>query len=255
MIWNFNGMNWIGTQINRVQAMKKAAFLYCPGPSLAGIHEPVIYRPGIFTAAINTAYPKISRPDVWIGGDNPISQHPNLMYESFQKIFQGGLSAEDEKHNDIALRSYFNTHFVDVGSNEFPSRGRADNQTPSSLCWRRSTFLLTLDYLIECGFIRIYLVGCDFGGKTDYWYGDILEPEQRASNVALHDTILRTLVASIRKVEEIGVTLISCTPDSPLNHSLLEYVPIYMALERETINKETPDFKFQHIMSLRDIGK
>ena len=245
MIWQFNGIEWVGTQINRVQAMKKAAFLYCPGPSLAGIDDRQIYKPGVFTAAINTAYPKISRPDVWIGGDNPISQHPNLMYESFQKIFQGGLSSETEKHNDIPLRSYFNTHFVDAGQKDFPSRGS------SELCWKRSTFLMALDYLIECGFIRIYLVGCDFGGKTDYWYGDILEPGQRASNVALYDTILRTLVASIRKVEEIGVTLISCTPDSPLNHSLLQYVPIYMALQREAINKEAPDFKFQHITSLR----
>jgi hypothetical protein len=243
MIWTYSN-GYQGRPVKMSQALSRAAFLCCPGPSLAGVEERKLFRPGIFVAAINSAYPKLLRPDIWIGGDTPECYHPNLMSESFPKFFQGGVS--ETKFGDLyALRYAFNTHFIDANQNTFMSDPKSE-----TISFPRATFLFALEFLIKTGFRKIYLVGCDFGGVRDYWHDGHLTKELAEANRRVHEYCVSEVHKKIDVIEQY-TKLYSCSTPSPINCDRIPFVPIYQAIDREAVNYAAPDFEFKHILEIK----
>ena len=244
MIHAYASGDWRNRPIRMSQASSRAAFLCCPGPSLAGVDEKQFFRPGIFVAAINSAYPKLLRPDIWIGGDTPECYHPNLMHESFPKFFQGGNT--EYKFEDLhSLKYAFNTHFIDVKSTAFMSDMNSD-----FVSFPRSTFLMALELLIKMGFKKIYLVGCDFGGERDYWHKDHLSKEFAEVNAGVHRYCVAEVHRNIERIEQ-RTMLYSCCQNSPINCERIPFVPIYQAIDREAINRAKPEFEFRHVLEIK----
>lgn len=244
MIWNCTSGGWSKKPIRMIGADLRAAFLCCPGPSLMGVHDGALYVPGATVFAINNSWPRIGRPDYWIGGDSPECYHPDLMLTSFQKIFPGGGGSEK-----ATTAMSFNTHFVDCDQKPFLSNNNED-----MVSFPRSTFLFALELIIKMGFKRIYLVGCDLShDKGDYWHDDALSDEYREANKVVHCYIFEQLLASKEKLHERGVTLFSCSPDSPLNGAVAPFVPVYQAANREHKSNVQPGFRYRHVLEIKGV--
>lgn len=244
MIHTYASGDWRKRPVKTTQASTRAVFLCAPGPSLEGVDEKQFFRPGIFVAAINSAYPKIVRPDMWIGGDTAECYHPNLMHEPFPKFFHGGVT--ESKFEDLhSLKYAFNTHFIDVNSHPFLSDIRAD-----MISFPRSTFLMALELLIKMGFQKIYLVGCDFGGDRDYWHSQVLSNELKQANADVHRYCVSEVHKSIDKIDQL-TKLYSCCQNSPINCERIPFVPIYQAIEREAVNRVKGGFEFKHVLEIK----
>ena len=202
-------------------------YLCCPGPSLAAVADAELHGPGTFVLAVNTAYPHV-RPDVWVGMDGPASYDPRLWWEPFIKIARRS-HAEAVCGGEYIKRCPL-TYFADVERASpldlFARRGH-----DASFVWQANTFFVALHAAVWMGAKRVYLVGNDLGGREGRDYHDerTLRGEQRSRNARLYDWIARQLPAVARVGSEYGVSLVSCTPDSPVNEAI-GYVPLAEAL-------------------------
>lgn len=234
-VWNFNG-RWNKVPWAR-QRLGLDVYLCCPGPSLATVDPEAFRAPGVFTVAMNTAYPKI-RPDLWIGMDRPPCYASSLMMEAFPKLMRGGL--QDVMWGGRKACEYPQTYFIDVEDSK--KLDILDRLLPESkMVWRKNTFFVALNALVWMGARRIHLVGCDFGGAADYYDDRVLSKEHRTRNQKLYGNILRELRPLAADFGRAGIKLISCTKDSPLN-SFLEYVPLAEALasSRACVDADAP---------------
>lgn len=229
-IWYHSGTRFEKSSFFR-KDLKLDVYLYCPGPSLKEVDSCNINIPGAYKVAINTAYPRV-KPDLWLGMDRPACYHKDLLFEPFAKIFRG--TYHDVPWNSKLLCEYPSTYFADNAKGEpadIPSR--LDQEC--KFVWNFNTFITTLHILIWMGAKRIHLVGCDFGGS--YHDGRTL-PDYNVKLYAKTVSQLRT-IADITK--NLGISFISCTPNSPINKFLL-YKPLLDCLQatRETAINSVP---------------
>jgi hypothetical protein len=172
--------------------------------------------------AINTAYPTI-KPDVWIGLDGVKCFDERVWDESFMKVCRKLRDTE-------AMRLKPNTFFASMEEKDAAQMLIArDNE--STFVWSRSTFLFALHFILWRGHRKIHLIGCDMGGPRDYHDDRVLTEDQRKRNRQLYAEQVRTLRRIHPMLEDVGIELTSCTPESPVNEFL----------ERRSIEKALSD--------------
>lgn len=232
-LWKLVNNRWAKAQLAD-QYSGSDVFFCCPGPSLAHINSHDMNVPGAAIFAVNTAYPKI-RPDVWIGMDKAECYDTRLWHEPFIKICRGAY--HDMKLNGTPVMSFPNTYFADCEhgaiSDIFTCKGE-----DVKFVWQNNTFMVAIHVAVWMGAKRIWLVGCDFGGNKDYYDDRVLSEENRSINRTLYTTLVSQLPELRTAAEEHGVSIISCTPDSPAN-DYLPFVPLSNALQtvQDTIPK------------------
>lgn len=207
--------------------IKADGYLCCPGPSLREVDNTKLHIPGAMVFALNSAYPKI-RPDVWIGMDFPECYDRRLWWEPFMKITRG--SFRYVRCENTPIKDLPNVYFADCAPND-PQKILTMRQHDTSFVWQNSTLVTALHIMIWMGVKYINLVGCDFGGKADYYDERVLTDSQRDRNRRLYDKQIAFLKTFKDQALSYGIELRSCTPESPINefttyHSLdeaLEY--------------------------------
>ena len=203
------------------------AFLCCPGPSLANVKDSELHGPGRMVFAINTAYPHI-RPDVWIGVDTPDCYDKRIWSEPFTKIIRSGY--QDERVSGKTLKEHPSVFVASLKKPEgdpfefFRMRG---DRVP--LTWHSNTLCLALHVIAWMGARRIYLIGCDMGGSSDYHDGRVLTEQRRQENRKLYAQQVKMIRELVPILKEQGREIISCTDKSPLNE-FLPYAPISAVL-------------------------
>jgi len=201
------------------------AYLCCPGPSLANVDPASLNVPGAFVVALNTAYPYI-RPHLWIGMDRPGCYDRRLWWEGFPKIVRG--TYKDEYCGDTPIQQCPLTYFADATPGEAADifKRRAHD---TAFVWANNSFVLALHVLVWMGARKIYLVGSDFGGPSDYHDGRKLPPQARQRNRRLYGQ----LVGTTERIAELGrsnyVEITSCTVGSPVNDRI-GFTPLAEAL-------------------------
>ena len=203
------------------------AFLCCPGPSLKKTHPASLRVPGARVVAVNTAYPYI-RPDTWVGMDAPQCYDPLLWWEPFPKI--SGTVYINATCCDVPIRELNQVYFA-TGLHEPPWKMFDHLAEDSNFVWPDNgpnTFHLAIHLLAWMGVRNIYLVGCDFGGTSDYYDGRTLDTLCKNRNATLYRQIVNSLPILRIGAERVGMRLVSCTEGSPANQHL-DYMTIQQA--------------------------
>ena len=211
------------------------AYLYCPGPSLNDVDGLDVHVAGTISFAMNTAYPKV-RPDVWVGSDEPQCYDRRLLYEPFMKIYRGGY--QTHKHNGTELRHYPRTFFADCDSVNDPLDMLDRRAHDVTFVWNRNTFMMTLHIMIWMGARDISLVGCNFGGISDYYDDRKLPDELRSYNRRLYANQVDFLRKLVPAALNRGIVIRSCTKDSPINQ-FMPFTPLKESFERSA--KRVPE--------------
>jgi hypothetical protein len=172
--------------------------------------------PGRIVAAINTAYPKV-RPDLWFGMDGPECYDANLLNEPFPKYLRGGY--QTRRHMGVELQDFHATFFMDCEKADVDQIFVRRNHD-IRFCWPNHTLGMALHGLVWMGAKDIRLVGCDMGGKRDYWDNRTLTTTQRAHNNRLYGEQLVYLKRFHAAGNACGINLSSCTKNSPINKFL-----------------------------------
>lgn len=224
MIWAWRNQKWEKAIFAQCS---ETGILACPGPSLA--YSPKnLQGPQRTVFAINTAYPKV-RPDYWIGMDEAFCTDPNLVDESFPKIYRGSYSLM--KENGIEVRQTPSAYFADVI--KVPEgKTMLDMEGKNGFAWHKHTLGVAIHFMIWMGVKRIGLLGCDLGGNTDYYHDLILTEEQRKRNRLLYSQQIIFLNKLANAAQERDINFFSLTQHSPINN-FLEYVPINQIIEPE----------------------
>ena len=203
-------------------ALGAKVLLCCPGPSLTEVAAQSLRSPGVIVAALNTAYPTV-RPDIWIGGDSPRCYDPRLWWEPFLKIVRAGMDAEVVGGRYLCEAPM--TLFAENA--KVPDNGiLLYDDDRIRFVWNSNAFFFALHILLWMGAKEIGLAGCDMSnGTADYCHGSPLTEEQRSGNQKLYDALCGSLRSLAGPLRDKGLTLRSCTPDSPLN-AFLNYTPV-----------------------------
>jgi len=187
-----------------------------------------LIRAGVVTLAVNRAYPRIAKPDFWVGNDHPACFAATLMWEPFPKILR--MCWRDQKMFGKPLKMCPNTLFVDVVADRHPLGlwdCRLDNLTIPAP--RYNTFETALHLAVWMGARQIHLLGCDFGGARDYYDQTMLTEQQRGLNRRLYNEQVHRLRLHALEGDNRGIHILSCTPRSPIN-DFLPFVPLHDAL-------------------------
>ena len=224
-LWNNCGNGFVKSSVAKCN-LGADAYLCCPGPSLANLDPTTLKIPGVFTFALNTAYPYV-KPDVWIGMDGAQCYDRCLWREPFMKICRGGF--QSMKCDDLMVSSGCNVHFADLEKFDIPLmfNKRAHDV---KFCWQKDTLTTALHIMIWMGAKKIHLVGCDLGGPKDYYDDRVLSDTQRDFNHRLYRVQETRLKEFARVAGTHNIELLSCTEGSPVN-KFLKYVPVEDALQ------------------------
>jgi hypothetical protein len=226
MIWFFDNDKAIKANFGRVDAGSDA-YLYLPGPSLADVDFDVRI-PGTTAFAMNTAYPKV-KPDYWLGMDLPGCYDSSLLYEAFPKFWRGTYSRKTYKGTD--LKNLPQSYFVSIAKPEGGIGDMFKKDIPKA--WFNHSLGVMLHLIVEMGFKKIHFVGCNLGGKSDYYDDRVLPEDQHQSNRRLYDQ-QNVFLREFKDVgQRFGVECISCTEDSPIN-DYMAYMPLKQALSEST---------------------
>jgi len=194
----------------------------CPGPSLRAVRNEDLHIPGVLVAAINTAYPHV-RPDIWAGLDKPMAYDSRLWSEPFIKIMRGGF--QDLQCTTGRVAECANTFFGDAQLKVAADRmlDRRDHDVKFIMSGGTFTFMLHL--LIWQGYKNIFLVGCDFGGTSDYHDDRRLDGAERRHNRQLYRQVSSWLPRFAVKAARRGIRITSATEGSPIN-AHMPYTPL-----------------------------
>ena len=224
-LWYDCGNGWVKNRGLARCDLGADAYLCCPGPSLAEVDTSALNGPGRMVFAVTTAYPAV-RPDVWVGTDVPECYDRRLWAEPFIKVARGNYRSK--RCHGRPLRDFPNVFFADIENAPFTEiLDRREHD--ATFVWNRNTFTVALHLVIWMGGRRIFLVGCDFGGKRDYHDDRELSEDQRAVNQHLMANLVADLRGLAPAAKERGIEVVSCTPDSPINE-FLPFVPLTEAL-------------------------
>jgi len=204
------------------------AYLFCPGPSLAETVKNVkIKRPGVFSFAVNTAYPLV-RPDVWVCLDRPECYDRRVWWEPFIKIIRDcrrnyTVAGQPIKY---APQTYWAT-FKDPVPMEYIFEARAHD---APIAWFKNVMGTVLHLMVWMGAKKIHFVGCDMGGEKDYHDERELKKVDREENQQLYKKLAGPYMESFTRLgKKYGVECISCTPGSPIN-AHMDFLPLRKAL-------------------------
>jgi len=213
-IWYDCGNGWRKTIGWASSDLGADLYLCCPGPSLRDVNPDSLQVPGAFVFAMNTAYPHITRPDLWIGMDTVGCYDSRLMWEPFPKIIRG--TYKDETIAGQPLKHQPSTYFADCDMGQAIQMFARRNHD-ATFVFNSSTFIMALHISVWMGARKIYLVGSDFGGATDYYDQRVLSKTQRSRNHELYRRIVGVLPQLRDNAKANGIELISATPDSAAN--------------------------------------
>ena len=244
-VWKWDGSKFEQTIIRR-DNLGLDAYLYCPGPSLAGVKDSEIHVPGAMVFAINTAYPHI-RPDVWMGVDWPECYSRNLWHEPFMKCIRNGY--QDCHSVGFPIKLGRNTYFLDTAR---PPKDKPYSfilDRGDTFTWHKNVFMWAIDVMVHIGAKRIHFVGCDLGcSEHDYHDGRSLKEAQRNENMRVYMSQSESLKTLAPMLKMIGVECISCTDVSPLN-KFLPYKSLGKSLK--DTSSRTMDFP---VLDVRDVA-
>jgi SAM-dependent methyltransferase len=243
------GNGWVQTTLAK-KNLGLDAFLCCPGPSLANVDPEKLKGRGRMIFAINTAYPRV-KPDVWMGLDMIDCYDRNILSEPFMKIFRGTYY-DTMKHNGIHVKDYPNTYWASLKE---PDKGKTmlDYRNHDDLfVWHKNTMAAALHLMIWMGARVIYLVGCDMGGKSDYYDARKLSDSQHVYNRKLYAEQIGFIKDLARKAIGYGITIKSGTPGSPLN-DFLEFVPVDTAIAESEQKITQPPSEILHAIDAEKI--
>ena len=222
MIWYFDKDKPVRANFGRENAGSDA-YLYLPGPSLADVDFDV-RMPGSTAFAMNTAYPKV-KPHYWLGMDLPGCYDASLLHEAFPKFWRGTYARKTYKGSD--LKNLPQSYFVSIAKPEGGIEDMFKKDIPK--VWFNHSLGVMLHLIVEMGFKKIHFVGCNLGGKTDYYDDRVLPSDQHASNRRLYSQ-QNVFLREFQDVgQRFGVECISCTEDSPIN-DYMRYIPLKQAL-------------------------
>jgi len=207
-------------------------YLFCPGPSLKDAvgFERVA---GMLSVTVNTAYPAI-RPDIWIGMDRAECYDRTLLTEPFPKIM--GSKFMQDRVEGMALSRFPNVWFATgMPGNPMDILDRVGNET--KFLWNppgespvSGTYPMALHLCLWLGCTRIHLIGCDFGGPSDYHDGRVLAAEHRKINQGFLAAQAAFTMQLAEEAKPRGIEIISCTPGSPINQRV-PFLPLPEALK------------------------
>lgn len=195
-------------------------YICCTGPSLKEAKNQDFQIPGVFTIGINTSYPYI-KPNLWIGMDKPECYDPDIWWEPFFKICRGNYS--EETIGGFKIKNLANTFFADVAPNSDPEYIFKSRQHDIKFLWKKNTLTVALNTAVWMGAKRIFLVGCDLGGDSDYYDDRVLSEAQKKYNKALYKEQAKYLRSFYKIAKKYNIELISCSKDSPINDTLPYY--------------------------------
>ena len=235
--YNLNNGGWKKTTWAR-QDLGADAFLCCPGPSLADVPR----GRGRRVFAINTAYPKVT-PDVWMGLDDAACYDKRIWAEPFIKVIK-----RDQQVDGKMVSSFDNVFLADFQKQEksmFQLRAHEDK-----MLWKGNTMASMLHLMVWMGAKRIHLVGCDMGGKKDYYDNRVLTDDQRSYNRRLYKQQVGYIKALHEEGKKYGIEFISCTPDSPLN-DFLPHIALEDAIRQSEKKVDVIPEKVKHALDSR----
>ena len=237
-LWRFDGNQLVTVNMASTD-LGADAYLCCPGPSLAAVDEQILHVRGGMVFALNTAYPRIRRPDCWIGSDLPPCFDSGLWYESFMKINRPAFA--NELVGGRPLKTFPNAYFADLGAGDMldilTRRG-----PDAEFVWPNNTFTMAMHLLVWFGARRIYLLGCDFGGRADYHDGRVLSSAARTENRRLYSNLVKDVARLAPEARKQGIHIVSCTANSPVNE-FIAYMPLDKAVAQTAARSTPPDWK------------
>ena len=228
-LWYFSKPDKMDRATFHKESISSDVYLCNPGPSLRYIDPQSLKQPGVLTAAVNTAYPRI-RPDIWFGMDDPHCYPRQVFWESFIKVMRGGF--QDRKCEGLSLQNCFNLYYIDGEvfdgqNNFFDFKGHDVNFT-----WTGNALFISIHVLLWMGAKRIHLLGCDLSTKDGHYHSDQVLSE---SNLDYNNQLYEELNAFLKwysgEAAEHGIEIISCSPDSRINE-YLTYLPLNVAIKQ-----------------------
>jgi len=228
-LWQWTGRAFEQRTLRRDNA--GADFLLCcPGPSLSDVRDADLHVPGAVVVAVNTAYPQV-RPDVWVGLDPPECYAGDLLWRPWPKVF--GSRYSENVFYGRAVKECQGVYFLQGHDGKWARPAEMFDRLADQpeFCWCGNTFHAALHVCLWMGARRIYLVGCDFGGPSDYHDGRELTGSQRDTNRWLMAEQVLSLPMLRLRAQQAGIELLSATEGSAANEHL-EYVPLDEALRR-----------------------
>ena len=245
-LWRFNGRKLIPVDLTSSD-IGADVYLCCPGPSLAMVDETKLHVSGASVVCMNTAYPRIRRPDCWIGSDLPGCFAPDLWFQSFMKI--GRVAFADESIGGRPLKTFPNSFFADLGSGDTLDI-LAKRAPDTFFVWPDSTLTFVLHVLLWMGTKRLFLVGCDFGG-TDYYDDRKLPADLRDENQRLYRNQANEIGRLAQAARPMGIHIVSCTENSRANQ-FIAYLPLDKALAQTAARNTGPTWTPRHV---RDVER
>ena len=191
------------------------------GPSLKKVNPTLVEGSGKIICALNNAFTVVS-PHLWIGMDSPDSFDLGLWERQCHKFYN--IDHIDAEIKGVKAHLYSQTYFLRTQRNAVPlTDGR---EAPHGFQFEGTTFSTAIHLLHYLGFVKIYLVGCDFGGSNALsQIGDRYKKE-KYNTKAQAKALSNALGLLEYLAEERGdIEIISCTPKSKAN-KFLEYIPI-----------------------------
>ena len=187
-----------------------AAFLLCPGPSLASTPLDLLRRPGLATMTLNRAA-YLFRGTFHIAADNPthspdsVWRDPNVM-----KFLPWGRKV-DRHPNVLFYRVNKRGEYADLLAGEKLPMGFGERGG-------RATLPMAIGILYRLGFRKVYLLGCDFrmSEHGPYCVPKTRTHEQAAGSNRLFDTMNRWFRDLSPLFRDAGLTVLNATPGSRL---------------------------------------
>jgi hypothetical protein len=226
------------------------AYLCCPGPSLKLINPDTIKGKGRKVFSINTTYPFV-KPDIWLGMDKIECYDRNILYEPFMKVFRGPLIPQ-MFFEGKSVTKFQDTYWLGIDKPEKNKSLFDYREASTRFVWHKSTLMVAIHMMVWMGAKNIYFIGCDMGGKEDYYKGNILNDDQRKYNRNLYRLQVDHLKKIVEEGKKHGINFYSATPDSPINN-FMEYYSVDEMIQR---SEEKTKFKEENaIKHVLDVSK
>lgn len=230
------------------------AYVFSSGPSLEAIDPKDFDDKPIFKIGINTTYPKI-KPDIWIGLDYPKCFNEKLWREPFWKVLRNPYnqhSVNGKKVKDFPF-VYFAT--LDKKMTPHPAKEVFNRRAhKAKFIWANNTVATAMHMLVWMGFKRIHLIGSDLGFSDKAYFSESTEyrpfnhdedspagkisDDQKRLNRRLYMQQLSFFKDFSEHGKRIGIDLISCTKNSPIN-AFLNYIDPSVAIKESVKRSET----------------